>query len=455
MKTSIIRLLLAIVVAGVLGLGSRAAWAQDQTQQSSSKRDANGGASAADTRVDSDSASASSLDAPPAPVNTPQQYAVALNTDRLLTLGMGPRFQALYAASFTEAYDSRLNGGPGAGSLSVWIPSVGFTGHNETSEYLFQYSPVVSELNNPTSKFEAYQDGNFTARGEFARGWGWDLVMGGRYGVDQLRLLSGLAYGSYAGVPVVNSTAAAIRIGTQPILNTDESLGLHWQVTERNRLSITGYHTYYAILNTNLGHTNGSGLTVDFGRALSRRVTFHTYATNGHAVGALPCSFWAGGIGLDVSASERLTFQLTGGPSFGSPRCATQRGGNYNGNAVYRLNATSSVYLTTARVLNAPVLSPRPQTRDSVTAGYARNVTPTVQVRFDGGYIRVVDGQVVNSNSGHGFFLSPEASWQFARSLRLLGTYRHIYQVYGPTHLAPNEVLGTIEWRPQPRGLYK
>lgn len=457
MKTSfIVRVLLAVVVASAFGLGSRAAWAQDQTQESSSKRDANGNTSAPDSRVDSDGTTPDSLNAePPAPVKTPQQYAVALNSDRLLQLGAGPRFQFFYASDFTQAYDSRLNGGPSAGSLSVWVPSVGFIGHNERAEYIFQYSSTVSELYTPVNQLQAYHDGTFTARGDFSRNWGWDISLASRYGVDQLRLLSGLNYGTFGGVPVVNSAAAAIVIGTQPILNTDESLGLHYQITERSRLSFSGYHSYYSILNTTLGHTNSSGFTVDFGRAMSRQVTFHAYAGRGEAVGTLPCTYVNGGIGVEVNASQRLSFQLGGGPSFGSPRCATQRGGNFNGTVAYRLSATSSVYLAAARVENAPVLLPRPETRDSIDAGYVRKLGQKVQLRFDSGYIRIIDGQIVNSNSGHGYFFSPQAQWQFARSFSLVGTYRYTYQLYGPTILGRNQVLITLEWRPRPRGLYQ
>lgn len=450
-KTFIIRLLLAIAVAGTLGLGSRAAWAQDQGQESSSSSAANASASAPDDATSTDSANPE----PPAPVKAPQQYAVALNSDRLLQLGTGPRFQLFYASDFTEAYDSRLNGGPNGGSLSVWVPTVGFTGHNERSEYLFQYAATVSEVNNPFSNLEAYQNGTFMARGDLTRDWGWDISLASRYGVDQLRLLSGLGYGAFGGVPVANSTTAAIVLGNQPILNTDESLGVHWQITERNRLSISGYHSYYSLLSAAPSHTNSSGYSVDFGRAMSRRVTFHAYGANGYSFGIVPCSFVDAGLGLDVTASARLSFQLRGGPSFGSQHCTTRRGENYNGAAVYRLTATSSVYLAAARVVNSPVLLPRPQTSDSFSAGYARQVARNVQLRLDSGYVRINDAVIANSGSGHGYFVGPQARWQFSRSFSLLGSYRHVYQRYGLTGLGRNQMLFTLEWRPQPRGLYQ
>ena len=450
-KTFIIRLLLAIAVAGTLGLGSRAAWAQDQGRESSSRPDVNGSASAPDDATSTDSANPE----PPAPVKAPQQYAVALNSDRLLQLGTGPRFQLFYASDFTEAYDSRLDGGPRGGSLSVWVPTVGFTGHNERSEYLLQYAATVSEVNNPLSNLQAYHNGTFMARGDLTRDWGWDVSLASRYGVDQLRLLSGLGYGAFGGVPVASSTAAAIVLGNQPILNTDESLGLHWQITERNRLSFSGYHSYYSLLSTVSSHTNSSGFSADFGRALSRRVTFHAYSANGYSFGIVPCTFADAGLGLDVTASARLSFQVRGGPSFGSLRCTTRRGENYNGSAVYRLTATSSVYLAAARVLNSPVLLPRPQTQDAFSGGYARQVARNVQFRLDGGYIRIADAVIVNNGSGHGYFVSPNAQWQFARSFSLLGSYRHVYQRYGLAGLGRNQMLFTVEWRPQPRGLYQ
>jgi hypothetical protein len=448
-KTLIFRLLLGIAVAGTFGLGSRAAWAQGQ--ESSSRPDVNDSASAPDDATSPDSANAE----PPAAVNATKQYAVALNSDRLIQLGTGPRFRFLYWSDFTEAYDNRLNGGPSAGSVSVWVPTVGFMGHNERSEYLFQYSATVSEVNNPVSNLAAYHNGAFTARGDLTRDWGWDISLGSRYGVDQLRLLSGLSYGVFGGVPVANSGAAAIVLGTQPILNTDESLGLHWQITERNRLSLSGYHSYYSLLSAAPSHTNSSGFSADFGRSLSRRVTFHAYGADGYSFGVVPCTFVDAGLGLDVTASARLSFQVRGGPSFGSLRCTTRRGENYNGSAVYRLTATSSVYLAAARVLNSPVLLPRPQTQDSFSSGYARQVARNVQLRLDSGYVRIEDGVIVNSGSGHGYFVSPQAQWQFARSFSLLGSYRHVYQRYGLTGLGRNQVLITLEWRPQPRGLYQ
>jgi hypothetical protein len=465
MKTLNIRKLVALAgLASMLGFGTQASWAQDSSKGSSSKddsatkKDASTAASTVDVRLDSDATAAAAPDEPN-PHAVPAQYAPMLGTDRLFQLGVGPRLQLLYASTFTEAYDTHLGGGAGGGALSAWDPMIGLASHTPRSQYLFQYAATVTHLNNFNSQLQAYHQGTFNASGEFNRGVGWDISAGARYGVDELRLLSGLSFGSVNNVAVANGSNAAFLLGNQPLFNGNDSVGLHWRTSEYQSFTVSVYHSYFFVNTPGFGHFNQIGFNVNYQRALNRKVSLGAFESTAHDFTQFGCNYGTAGGSITLHPTERLFLNAGAGPAFGSTGCSTQRGFSMFSGLTYQVANRSSFYVNYSRQLNAPVLLPQSQSQDNVTAGLLRQLSQNFRVRVDGGFLRIVNSAANSANNGHGIFAGPSLDWQLSPSISLNCTYRHYYQVFGTGplggSLGRDQVQVSFDWRPAPRGISK
>ena len=447
------------MLAGLLGLAGSVAQAQnDDTKESSSKRDANGNPVAPDSRVDATVDTADSS-ASPADAKSPARYVAALNSDRLIQMGAGRNFRFLYGSSFTEAWDNHLggNGRGQSGTLTLFKPFLGVTGHSEKLDYLFQYSSTISTVNEFDPGFSSFHQSDLQLTGQFNRGWGWDLAQSTRYGVDQLRMLSALGFDVVGGtVSGANAGQSVLQLGNQNIFGETTSVGLHWQPSERQRIAFTLGHTYYSIL-SNSSHTSLGNYRLDFERAINRKTRFNVYTDGGRYFDQSHsgCIFYGGGAGITWLPTQRVSMHAEGGPSTGSPQCSSQRGAQGSGGLAVILGPFSTFYLQGARQLYAPVQLPHSETIDSISTGYARQFRRGMFFRLDTGYARLTDGFVTPVVSLNGYFVSPQLGWQISPSVSASLNYRHMYQILGLSNLNRNQALFVIDWRPAPKGFYK
>lgn len=450
-----------LMLAGLLALGGSLARAQnDDTKESSSKRDANGNPVAPDPRVDAAVSSADSADsAPAADTKSPARYVAALNSDRLIQLGGGRNFNFLYSSTFTEAWDDHLGGaGRGLdGTLTLVNPTLGFTGHSQKLDYLFQYSPTISALDRFHPGVSAFHQSNLMLTGQFNHGWGWDFAEANSYGVDQLRLLSGLSFGVVGGtVSGANAGQAVLQLGNRDILNESGTVGLHWQPSERTRIAGSVGYTYYSILSSS-SHASVGSYRLSFERAVTRKTTFNVFTDGGRYFDkpVSGCIYYGGGAGVLWRPTQRITMNAEGGPSWSTAQCSSQRGGQGSGGLAVILSPFSTFYVQGGRQLYAPVQFPHSETVDTLSLGYARQFRRKTTFRLDAGYARLTDSFVTPTVSLNGYFVSPQVGWQFSRSITASLNYRHMYQIVGLTNLNRNQALFIIEWRPAPKGLYK
>ncbi len=465
MKTRSIRnFLLAAGLAAVVGMGTQTAQAQDQPQSSGSKqdagakKDANASAVATDARVDANVTAAAVTDEP-MPNPAPIAYAPIIGSDRLFGLGSGPRLQLLYGSSFTGTYDTNLGSGGTGGALSGWIPMVGLIGNTARSYYMVQYSATVTDLKNGNNGIQAYHQATITAGGEFNRGIGWDVSASGHYGLDQLRLLGGLSFGSVQDVAVASGNNSAFVLNNQPVSYIDDSAGLHWHPSATQSFSIAVAHTFYFISSASLGHFNLVSLHLSYQRELSRKLSVGAYETTGHNLDKSSCTYANTGGSLVVKPTERLTISGGAGPTFGSAGCTPQLGYNASGSLVYQFRGRSELYTTYTHQVYAAVLLPTGQTQDNVTVGGVRGITAHFRLRADGGYMNLSQSASNPLGNGHGLFAGPTAEWNLTPSLMLSGSYHYYYQTFGiaPTAAVQNrsQALVSLNWQPPPKGLSK
>lgn len=465
MKTrSIQKFLLAVSFVAVLGMCVQSAWAQDPSQSSSSKqdpsakRDPNAATAAPDARVDSSAAEATSPDEP-MPSSTPAQYAPMLGSDRLFQVGSGPRLQLLYGSTFSGTYDTNLGSTGTGGALSAWIPMLGLIGNSPRSHYMVQYSATVTDLKNGNQGIEAYHQAAIYASGEFNRGFGWDLNASGHYGLDQLRLLSGLSFGSVQGVAVAGGSNASFALNNQPVSYIDDSIGFHWRPSETQSFNVSVSHTYYFVSAAGLGHFNQVAVRLAYQRALDRKWSVGAYETTGRNLDSSNCTYANAGGSLSVRPTARLTLSGGAGPAFGSTGCFPQLGYNSYGSLAYQAGERSEFYINYVHQLNTAVLLPEGQTQDNVTVGGVRGFSPRFRVRADTGFINLRDSASNPLSNGHGLFAGPTAEWTLTPSMLFSASYHYYYQTFG---LAPavstqnrSQVIVSLNWQPLPKGLTK
>ena len=459
MQTRTGQWLVVAVVVGAMSLvelGAHAAWAEDRAAESSSKRVDESVAASSDSRVDAN-VIATTYASESGETVTPPQYVATLNSDRLIRMGGGPRFRIFYSTTFSQAYDNHLTGtlASGAQNLTSWNPTIGFVAHTTRAQYLFQYASTVSRLDNAPSGLQAFHSTNFVSRGEFGTGWGWDVTFSSWYGVDQVRLLAPLAFTNLMDIPTADTKAAVLQLGAQRNLNVSESAGLHWKPDERDHFAFAVYHSYSSFMDAPSQQITYVGLKTDYSRDLTRLATLHLYNSFGRDSRPDPCVFYDGGAALALRPKPTLSLEFGGGPTIGSISCATRRGTNFKGSMGLHLDRVSNVYVSAARQSNVPVNLPRSQTSTVISAGYSREFPGGMSVRFDGGYLYLGSYATRAFVKAQGYFVSPQVEWKLMRSLSLNLAYRNMYQIVGSANLARNQVLLTLTWRPQPRGLYQ
>jgi hypothetical protein len=456
-------LMLAAVLIGLLGLGSKTTWAQapHSDDESSSKRDVSGLPSAPDTRADAD-AVAANADAAPADVNVPPRYVPSLNGDHLYTLGTVPRRFFLYGSDISEAYDGRINNTNPAihGNLSIGSPFVGIMGSTERTQYIFQYSPTVAHFYGLNLGTQAFHDASLLVTSEFNRAWGWDFKLNSQYGVDALRLLSLGSFQAVSGVPVINPNSFILSPDLQNIVRNSALIDLRWRPSARSQLKFGFGHQYIESFATRL-HSNYGDFRVDFEEAITQRFRFLSYGqvsrlynqsqtVNQHLQ---PCTSYGGGLGVGVDVTRRVGFQVSAGPVLGVNGCLTGQGVAANGNLIVRTSQSTTIYVGYERFFNTPVVSTQTLSRDSLVAGFQKNSGRSLVYRVDGGYYRV--GVCCGLTPFNGYFISPQVGYVITRSTQILLNYRGYYLDQTPQNLGRNQVLLTLEWRPVPIGISK
>ena len=465
MKTrSIRKLLLASSLVAVLGLCTPSTRAQDPSQstnskqETSGKRDVNAAIPAPDPRVDASVAAPASPDEP-IPSSTPAQYAPLLGSDRLFQMGSGPRLQLLYGTSFSGTYDTNLGSSASGGALAAWIPMIGVIGNTPRTHYMVQYSATVTDLKNSNNGIQAYHQATIFAGGEFNRGFGWDMSASGHYGLDQLRLLGGLSFGNIQDVVVASGNNSSFVLNNQPVSYVDDSIGFHWRPSATKTFNISFAHTFYFVNNASLGHFNLVALHLSYQQDLSRKWSVGAYETTGHNLDKSSCTYANTGGSLVLRPTERLTISGGAGPTFGSAGCSPQLGYNASGSLVYQIGARSEFYTTFTHQLYAAVLLPEGQTQDNITVGGVRGITPHSRLRLDGGFMNLTQSASNPLGNGHGLFAGPTAEWNMTPSVMLSASYHYYYQTFGISPAAAtqnrSQVMVSLDWQPQPRGLTK
>jgi hypothetical protein len=428
----------------------------DRPTESSSKKNESVVTNTPDSRVDSNSIAAATAATPAA--DTPHvTYVPAMNGDQLFLLGPNSRkFQPFYSAVLSGAYDTHLAGtlaSPGQALFAV-TPTLGFAGHGQQSQYLMQYSSTITDLTGTPSGTEAYHHGNFTARGEFTHAWGWDLGINGLYGVDALRLLAPLTFTNLLNIPTADAQAAVSQLGAQRTLSVGDNVGLHWQPTVRDRVVFSAYHSYFDFVDLS-SHITYVGFNSSYSRNLTRQTVLTVYNNFGRDTRVIPCTYDDLGVGLAMHPRPNMILQIGGGPTIGSLTCATRRGGNFVGSFGYQFTRFSTVYVTAGQHNNTSVNLPQSQTNRSFSAGYSRQMSRSLTLRVDGGYMYLGDFRNNIFVTLQGYFVAPQMEWKLTRSLSAQLSYRNMSQLVGTSSLSRNQVLLSLTWRPQANGLYK
>jgi hypothetical protein len=392
----------------------------------------------------------------------PAQYMV-LGTDRQISLNPLLKYQLIYGMDLTEGYDDGIILFPAktGAYYTLWTPHVGIMGRTAKSQYIVQYTPTLSYFNNVgSSGVQAYQQGSVELHTEVNHGWGWDLALTTEYGTYPLSLLSEFSFESLDGVSAVDPNSILL-LTSEGYFNSNASVGVHWLVTPRDTFTLSSVYNYADFPPNDVpgsvaGHIHRDEVTATYSHAVTRRLNILANADELHIFGPLACTTYGGQLGGSYEMYRGTTISATVGPQFGSGICSDAIVVAYSGHLSSRLSRHWNGYVSAERTDTSPVHSALGSgLTETYGAGLAREFSDRLDVRVDGGYIRVSSlPGLPDSFSADGKYISPELGWKLSRAFELTARYRKIYQEVTGENLDRNQAMVTLQWRPNPRAAF-
>ena len=190
------------------------------------------------------------------------------------------RYQVFYGVSAFSTYTNSI-GGVGMGSdlvstsvnpyLAVFLPT-------HTGRFLLQYSTVINPNDTQSGDPQAYHTLTFSALGSLSPRWYWMASMSGSYGSESARLQGPLSFLIVQSTPIADTTSTAVLLRAKNAAFSENSVGLGWLKSRRDRIILSAFHIYTGIegdssVPQSFGtHANAVGGRLEYVRAVTPRM---------------------------------------------------------------------------------------------------------------------------------------------------------------------------------------
>jgi hypothetical protein len=365
------------------------------------------------------------------------------------------KYQLFYGASISSVYTNSL-GGVGATQdvvstsinpyLAIFMPT-------RTGRYLIQYSTVVNPNDTASGGPQAYHTVSASAMGSFSERWYWSASSNGSYGSESARLQGPLSFLVVDSTPIADTSSAAVLQRANDVSFIENSLGIGWLKSRRDRIGFTVFETYSGInsdtTNQTIGnHTNALGTKLEYTRSMTQRVDVRAYGESDTVLNGPTCTTYGGGLGVGVRMSHSVVFDIAGGPQWSSANCGSPLSANFNASLVKNFGNQDKIYASVRRMFTT-IAQLDSRWEDDASVGFVKGYRRLTFIT-DAGYLRG-DGIANVTPAYHGYFVAPRVRYKIISNLGFNAGYRSFHGSGG--NLGSGNlsyaVVG-LEWYPSP-----
>jgi hypothetical protein len=366
------------------------------------------------------------------------------------------KYQMFYGVSASSIYTNSL-GGVGASrdlvSTSV-NPYLALFMPTRTGRFLVQYSTVLNPNDTQSGGPQAYHTLTLSAMGSISDRWYWTASSSGSYGSESARLQGPLSFLIVQSTPIADTTSTAVLLRARNVAFSENSIGLGWLKSRRDKISLTAFHIYTGIEGDSTipqafgTHANAIGGKLEYVRTLTRRIDLRSYGETETVLNGPTCNTYGGGLGIGVKLTHSVEIDVRGGPQWSTATCGAPQSANFSASVVKNFGNQDKIYASVNRVFTT-IARLDSRWEDNATVGFAkafRRYTFTT----DAGYLR---GDPITTvvPAYQGYFVAPRVRYKIINSMGLSAGYRSFHGT-GGNLVSGNlsyAVVG-IEWYPAP-----
>jgi hypothetical protein len=367
------------------------------------------------------------------------------------------RYQVFYGVSAFSTYTNSI-GGVGVGSdvvstsvdpyLAIFLPT-------HTGRFLLQYSTVINPNDTQSGGPQAYHSLTFSALGSLSPRWYWMASASGSYGSESARLQGPLSFLIVQSTPIADTTSTAVLLRAKNAAFSENSLGLGWLKSRRDRIILTAFHIYTGIegdsstVPPSFGtHANAVGGRLEYVRTLTPRIDLRSYGQTESVLNGPTCNTYGAGVGIGVRMTHSVELDVRGGPQWTTATCGAAQSANFSASLVKNFGRQDKIYASVNRQFST-ISGLGGHWEDDATVGFVKAVR-RLTFTTDAGYLR---GDTVTSvlPGYHGYFVAPRVRYKIMNSMGATAGYR-MFNGQGGNVASGNlsyAVVG-IEWYPAP-----
>jgi hypothetical protein len=367
------------------------------------------------------------------------------------------KYQMFYGVSASSIYTNSI-GGVGVGSdlvstsinpyLAVFVPT-------RTGRFLLQYSTVVNPNDTQSGGPQAYHTLTFSAMGSLTQRLYWTASASGSYGSESARLQGPLSFLVVQSTPIADTTSSAVLLRARNVAFSENSLGLGWLKSRRDKIILTAFHVYTGIEGDTTtvpqsfgSHSNAVGGKLEYVRTLTPRIDLRSYGQTESVLNGPTCNTYGGGLGIGVRMTHSISFDVQGGPQWTTAACGSPRSANFSASLVKNFGNQDKIYASVNRVFTT-VARLDSRWEDDATVGFAKAIRRLTFIT-DAGYLRG-DSITTVVPGYHGYFVAPRVRYKITNTMGFSAGYRSFHGA-GGNLVSGNlsyAVVG-VEWYPAP-----
>jgi hypothetical protein len=367
------------------------------------------------------------------------------------------KYQMFYGVSASSVYTNSI-GGVGVGSdlvstsinpyLAVFVPT-------RTGRFLLQYSTVVNPNDTQSGGPQAYHTLTFSGMGSLTQRLYWTASASGSYGSESARLQGPLSFLVVQSTPIADTTSSAVLLRARNVAFSENSIGLGWLKSRRDKIALTAFHVYTGIEGDTTtvpqsfgSHSNAVGGKLEYVRTLTQRIDLLSYGQTESVLNGPTCNTYGGGLGIGVRMTHSVSFDIQGGPQWTTAACGSPRSANFSASLVKNFGNQDKIYASVNRVFTT-VARLDSRWEDNATVGFTKAVRRLTFIT-DAGYLRG-DSITTVVPGYHGYFVAPRVRYKITNTMGFSAGYRSFHGV-GGNLVSGNlsyAVVG-IEWYPAP-----
>jgi hypothetical protein len=367
------------------------------------------------------------------------------------------RYQMLYGVSAFSTYTNSIGGvGVGSDVVSTSVnPYLALFMPFRTGRFLLQYSTVINPNDTQSGGPQAYHTLTFSALGSLSPRWYWMGSTSGSYGSESARLQGPLGFLVVQSTPIADTTSTAVLLRAKNVAFSENSLGLGWLRSRRDRISLTAFHIYTGIegdsstVPQSVGtHANAVGGRLEYVRTLTPRIDLRSYGQTESVLNGPTCNTYGVGVGISARMTHSVELDVRGGPQWTTATCGAAQSANFSASLVKNFGRQDKIYASVNRQFST-ISGLGGHWEDDATVGFAKGIR-RLTFTTDAGYLR---GDTVTPvfPGYHGYFVAPRVRYKVTNSMGVSAGYRS-FNGQGGNLVSGNlsyAVVG-IEWYPAP-----